>query len=88
MCLQPILKKITQVFEAIKAIDKVIYAAVGPEAKFFLSKVKMDKAAAAFGSVGTPKSEKGVEDKTGFDQLATEIEKEDIHTDIKKKATR
>lgn len=79
--------KITQIFEAIKAIDKVIYAAVGPEAKFFLAKVKMEKASAAFGSAGSPESEKGVEDKTGLDQLVTGILKEDMHDEIKKDAT-
>jgi len=78
---------ITRMFEAIKAIDKVIYAAVGPEAKFYLAKVKMDKASAAFGPVGKPEPEKGVESKSRLEEIATRIAKEDIHDEIKKNAT-
>lgn len=80
-------KKITLIHDTIKAVDDVIYATVGPEAKFFLSKVKMDKASAAFGSVGNPASEKGVKDESGLDQLVTGILKEDNHDEIKRKAT-
>ena len=47
----------------------------------------MDKAAAAFGSIGSPESEEGVEEKSGLDQLYSKISKKDFHDDIMDKAT-
>lgn len=78
--------EITRVFEVIKAIDATIVEAVGPEAKFFLSKVKMEKAASAFGSVGAPETEEKAE-ASKFIQGVERMEKEDIHDEIKEKAT-
>ncbi len=77
---------VTEADEQRKDMDKAIYDAVGPDAKFFLAKVKMEKAAEPFGPTGNPESEEGVEDKGGFEELKSNFMTDNIREELKEKS--